>query len=467
MIHPLAASVFAMVAFASSAILSAQETSSSASRPNIILILADDLDFADISIHGGTKTPTPNIDSIAKNGVQFTQAYVTCPVCGPSRVAILTGKYQDRIGYVTNHGPKIPANFGLPSSEVLVAEVLKNAGYRTGIIGKWHLGFESDMVPNAQGFDYFFGHLHGAHDYHPGVEQPGPILRNTEPVKTTKWLTTTLADEAARFISDSAGKPYFLYVPFNAVHDPLQAPEELLKKFGHIRNQRDRIMAAMLYELDEGVGKILQAVKSSGAETNTLVVFFNDNGGTRGHLPEANGELRGGKATLYEGGIRVPLFMQWPGRIPAGTRYEHAVISLDVMPTLLAAANTRTSVTLEGVNLFPYIDKQAQGKPHKSMFWRFVDAPDQKAARKNDMKIVQPAPCKPWELYDLAADPGETKNLATQTPARVNELAADWREWNSTNKDPLFLDERVIRRREELKHQDSGTSASAPPAPRQ
>lgn len=468
MIHLLVAGLVAMLVLASPGGLSARETTTaSAARPNIILIVADDLDYADISIHGGTKTPTPNIDSIAKNGVQFTQAYVTCPVCGPSRVAILTGKYQDRVGYVSNHGPKIPENFGLPSSEVLVGEVLKAAGYKTGMIGKWHLGFKPGMVPNAQGFDYFFGHLHGAHDYHPGVEKPGPILRNTEPVKTTKWLTTTFAEEAVKFISDSDGKPYFLYVPFNAVHDPLQAPEELLKKFAHVRNERDRKMAAMLYEMDEGVGKILEAVKSSGAEKNTLVVFFNDNGGPRGHLPEANGPLRGGKATLYEGGIRVPLFMQWPGRIRAGTKYEHPVMGMDLMPTFLAAANTRTSVTLEGVNLFPYIDGKEKSKPHQSLFWRFVDAPDQNAARKDDLKIIQPAPSEPWELYDLAADPNETKDLAAETPAKVKELAADWQEWNSKNKDPLFLDSRLTRRREELKQQDSSSTATAPRAKRQ
>src|SRR5690606_6311500 len=178
---------------------------------------------------------------IAQNGMQFSNAYVTCPVCGPSRVGILTGRYQDRIGYVTNHGPKIPENFGLPTSEVLIPEMLKSKNYATGMIGKWHLGFKPDMVPNAQGFDYFFGHLHGAHDYRPGVEKPGPIMRNRETVKTTEWLTTTFGKEAAKFVRDNKDRPYFLYVPFNAPHDPLQASEERLKKFSHIEDEEERL----------------------------------------------------------------------------------------------------------------------------------------------------------------------------------------------------------------------------------
>lgn len=416
------------------------------SQPNIILIVADDLDYGDISLHGGTKTPTPNIDSIAKNGVQFTQAYVTCPVCGPSRVALLTGRYQDRIGFVSNHGPQIPDNFGLPSSEVLIPEMLKQAGYKTGMIGKWHLGFKPDMVPNAQGFDYFFGHLHGAHHYTPGVENPGPILRNTEPVKTTKWLTTAFGEEAARYISENAEGPYFLYVPFNAVHSPLQASPELLQKFAHIPNERNRTMAAMIYEMDEAVGQILSAVKSTGAEENTLVVFFNDNGGVKGP-PGANAPFRGGKATLYEGGIRVPLLMQWPAQLQAGTTYQHPVIAMDLAPTFVAAANATTTAPMEGVNLLPFARGERQGRPHESLFWRFVDVVVHKAVRKEDHKIVKPEPGKPWELYNLAADPGEQNDLASSMPAKVSELAGEWTSWNKDNSEPLFLDSRIVRQR--------------------
>jgi len=427
---------------------SAQQTKSNeTSKPNIVLFLADDLDYADLSKTGAKNFKTPNIDSIANNGVEFTNAYVSCPVCGPSRVGILTGRYQDRIGYVTNHGPKIPENFGLPSSEILIPEMLDSAGYTSGMFGKWHLGFKPDMVPTAQGFDYFFGHLHGAHDYNPGVEKPGPILRNTTPVRTTKWLTTAVGDEAAQFVRDNKDNPYFLYVPFNAPHSPLQASEERLKQFEHIADRDDRLMAAMVTEMDDAVGNILKAIRETGDEENTLIVFFNDNGGARPNKPEANGPFRAGKMTVYEGGIRVPLFMQWKGKFNAGTKYEKPVIALDLAPTFLATAGTTTTAELEGVNLLPYIHGEKSDSPHESLFWRFIDAPNQNAMRKGEWKIVMPAPGKSWELYNLAEDIGETRNLAAEMPDKVKAMKTEWQEWNKDNKEPLFMDERIINRR--------------------
>ncbi len=463
MLQSVKRSWFAALAVASlAASATAQETTSPTSNPNIILIVADDLDYADLSITGEKQFQTPNIDSIANNGVQFTNAYVTCPVCGPSRVGFLTGRYQDRIGYVTNHGPKIPENFGLPTSEVLIPEMLKKADYATGMFGKWHLGFKPDMVPTAQGFDYFFGHLHGAHDYHPGVEKPGPIMRNTEEVKTTKWLTTAVGDEAAKFVRDNKNQHYFMYVPFNAPHSPLQAPEDRLSKFAHITDLDDRKMAAMITEMDDAVGGILKAVRDNGDEENTLIVFFNDNGGARPNHPEANGKFRAGKMTVYEGGIRVPMFMQWKGKIKPGQKYDNMVSGLDLAPTFLDAADTTTSVSLEGVSLLPYISGEKQGKPHEILYWRFIDAPNQNAVRKGDWKAVMPAPGKPWELYNLAEDVGETKNLASENPEKVKELKRDWQQWNKDNIEPLFMDSRIINRRKQLEDEggakDSQTS---------
>lgn len=429
--------------------------------PNIVLILADDMDYADVALYGGKLTRTPHIDSIASNGVQFTDAYMSCPVCGPSRVGILTGRYQDRIGYVTNHGPKIPENFGLPSSEILLPETLKGAGYATGMVGKWHLGFKPDMVPNAQGFDYFYGHLHGSHDYRPSVEDPGPILRNKTPVKTTQYLTREFGDEAARFIDRHTTVPYFLFVPFNAVHGPLQAPEETLEKFAHIKNQRDRTMAAMVYELDMAVGKILEAVKRSGKNENTIVIFTNDNGGVRGELPESNGKFRGGKASLYEGGIRVPMFIQWPRRITHGTVYTSPVISLDLAPTLASAAQATSTVAYEGVDLLPYLNKTKTGAPHDELFWHFVDAPSQKAVRKNYWKAIQPADGAPWELYDLSKDAGEIHNVADEHESTVTELRKAWQNWSAHNKAPLFMDTRIEKRRQANKNSHNKTGASS------
>jgi len=422
-----------------------------ARRPNIILLLADDMDYADVARYGGKLTATPHIDSIAKRGMEFTNAYVTCPVCGPSRVGILTGQYQDRIGFVTNHGPKIPPNFGLPTTVTLVSESLKDAGYATGMVGKWHLGFDAGMVPNDQGFDYFFGHLHGWHDYRPGVEEPGPILRNREQVKTSKYLTRELADEAVNFINAHREQPYFLYVPFNAVHGPLQASKETLKRFAAIKNQRARTMAAMVYELDEAVGRVLEAVKASGQDENTLVIFTNDNGGVGGQKPSANGKLRGGKAMVYEGGIRVPMFWQWPARIPAGSRYQKVVSTLDFAPTFIAAAGTTSSVAYDGLDLLPFITGRREGNPHHELFWNFVDAPNQKAVRKGDWKAVQPADDASWELYNLAQDVGETRDLAKEKPEKIRELERDWQNWNQSNVEPLWIDVRILQKRAAMK----------------
>lgn len=459
----LAVCVGLVSAKATTATAYAPSTTGTASekRPNIVLLLADDMDYSDVGLYGGRLTPTPNIDSIAKNGMEFTNAYVTCPVCGPSRVGILTGRYQDRIGYVTNHGPKIPDNFGLPTTATIISETLKEAGYKTGMSGKWHLGFEPDMVPHARGFDMFFGHLHGAHDYMPGVEEPGPIQRNDEIVKTTKYLTTEIGDEAVKFIKDAGDDPYFIYVPFNAPHSPLQAPEETLKKFAHHKDEYDQVMAAMVHEMDKSIGDILNSVRESGEEENTLIVFFNDNGGARSLKPESNGELRAGKMTLWEGGIRVPLFIQWKSKIPAGSKYEKPVIGLDLAPTFVAAAGSRSDVEYEGVNLLPYMLGEITGTPHETLFWRWIDAPNQKAVREGDWKAIEPEDDAPWELYNLAEDIGETNNLAAEHPEKVRELETKWNEWNKDNKPPLFMDVRVINRRARLAREKAAKAADA------
>jgi arylsulfatase A-like enzyme len=434
-------------------------TAQAARKPNIILIVSDDMDYDDV-LAKRKLAPTPHIDSIAKNGVNFTNAYVTSPVCGPSRVAILTGQYQDRYGYATNHGPEIPDNFGLPTTVTLVSESLKKAGYTTGMVGKWHLGFEPGMTPNGQGFDYFFGHLHGAHHYTPGVEKPGPILRNNEPVITKKYLTREFGDEAARFVTEHSASPYFLYVPFNAVHSPFQAPDETIQKYAHHKNKQDQLMAAMLHEMDAAVGQILNAVKEKGQEENTLIVFTNDNGGINGKAPEANGILRGGKGMLYEGGIRVPFFMQWKGQLPAGQTYDRMISAMDLTPTFVAAAQTSSSVKYDGKNLLPYVQRAKEGEPHDALFWHFVDQQNSKAVRKGDWKAVQPAEGGPWELYNLAADTGEANNLAASNKDKLTELRQDWRNWNKEMLPPAWLDVRVVRARERAARESRPTTGS-------
>jgi len=442
----------------------AQAAGETTSNPvNIILIVADDMDYAGIGATGGNDTQTTNIDSIAKNGALFTQAYVTAPVCGPSRVGILTGRYQDRVGFLTNDGPHIPETFGLPSSEVLIPEMLKRAGYTSGMVGKWHLGFKPDMVPNAQGFDYFYGHLLGAHNYFPDNARPAHIFRNRERVSPTKYLTTVFGEEAAQFIRENKENPYFLYVPFNAVHAPWQAPKGTIKQFAHIEDKLDRTMAAMLYEMDQSVGTILGAVRNNNAEENTLIVFTNDNGGIRGHLPYTNAGMRGGKMDLYEGGIRTPLLMQWKGKIKAGQRFDKVVSTLDLAPTFLAAANTTTTVELDGVNLLPYLSGEKSGAPHEILYWRLIDAPNEKAIRKGDWKAIKPAPEMPWELYNIAVDIRESKNLASEKPELLKQLRDAWNAWNKNNKGPLFMDKRISVRRQERRKQLEAKDALTTP----
>lgn len=430
------------------AFLQAQPESSSSDKPNILLIVVDDLGYLDVGLHGGPKTPTPNIDSIAQNGVNFTNGYVSAPICGPSRAGILTGRYQNRFGYVCNHGPVIPENFGLPVSIPILPELLKSGGYKTGMAGKWHLGFKPEMQPQSRGFDSFLGHLHGYHDYKPGSDKPGPILRNGKETSTEEWLTTEIGNEAIRFINDNKDTPWFLYLPFNAVHSPLQAPQNHLKRFEHIENERERKLAAMIYELDETVGRVLQTLRDSGKEDNTVIIFLTDNGGPLNGNPHANGILRDGKGSVYEGGIRVPLFIQWKKALAPGTVYNKPVIALDLAPTILAAAEVKPQSEFDGVNLLPYILSEKSTAPHQSLYWNQFDNPSRHAIRSGDWKAVQPTPDAPWELYNLRADAREEINLAADHPDLVNDLASQWAKWDSHNAEPLFIDSRLQKKSE-------------------
>ncbi|MCX5758725.1 MAG: sulfatase-like hydrolase/transferase, partial [Candidatus Hydrogenedentes bacterium] len=343
-------------------------------RPNIVVILADDLGYADLGCQGCSDIPTPNIDSLAREGVRFTNGYVSCPVCSPTRAGLMTGRYQQRFGHEFNPGPPTAAQdtFGLPLDQPTIAERLKAAGYATGLFGKWHLGFKPEMQPQKRGFDEFYGFLGGAHNYLRVGEKANPIMRGTEPVADIDYTTDAFAREAVSFIDRHRTVPFFLYVPFNAVHAPLEAPEKYLSRFPNIEDKKRRTFAAMLSALDDNVGLILAKLRECQLEENTLVFFISDNGGPTVQTSSRNHPLQGFKGQVYEGGIRVPFLAQWKGRIPSGKVDDRPVIAIDVHPTALAVAGVipPADAKLEGVNLLPYLTGQESAAPHDALFWR-------------------------------------------------------------------------------------------------
>jgi arylsulfatase A-like enzyme len=308
--------------------------------PNVVVILADDLGYEDIGVQGGKDIPTPHIDSIARNGVRFTRGYVSGPYCSPTRAGLLTGRYQQRFGHEFNEGTgRLP--FGLPLGETTFAQRMKALGYATAAVGKWHLGALPEMRPTRRGFDEFYGTLGNTPFVHPQLvdSRVGPDPRRVE--DPAFYTTDAYADRAVDFIGRNKDKPFFLYLPFNACHTPMQATDKALARFKHIADEQRRLYAAMMSSMDDAVGRVLGALGAARLVERTLVFFLSDNGGPEtkmGPNGSRNGALRGGKGDTWEGGVRVPFFVQWKGRLPAGTTYTKPVIQLDILPTALAAA---------------------------------------------------------------------------------------------------------------------------------
>ena len=434
-----------------------------ARKPNILIILSDDHGYADVGFHGCRDIPTPNLDSLARNGVRFSNGYVSGPYCSPTRAGLLTGRYQQRFGHEFNPGTTDAENVGLPLSETTIADRLKSAGYVTGIVGKWHLGGAPRFHPQRRGFDEFFGFLGGAHPYFPG--QGAPIYRGTEAVVEQKYLTDAFAREAVSFVERHKKDPFLLYLAFNAVHTPMHASDDRLRQFASITDEPRRKYAAMLTALDEGVGKVLDALRSAALEQDTLIVFLSDNGGPT--MPgttinaSRNDPLRGSKRTTLEGGIRVPFVLSWKGSLPAGAVYEQPVIQLDILPTLLAAAGVKIDAQwqIDGVNLLPYVKGESTGIPHEALYWRLGE---QSAVRRGDWKLVRydraaddaktrsdaqtEAKVTQPRLYNLARDLSEKEDLATAHPERVAELQLLWNSWAGQLKEPLWRPGRQVAR---------------------
>jgi arylsulfatase A-like enzyme/pimeloyl-ACP methyl ester carboxylesterase len=421
-------------------------------RPNILVIVSDDMGYADIGIHGSRDIRTPFIDALANGGIRFTDAYVTGPYCAPTRAGLLTGRYQQRFGHEFN--TPLADDVGLPLDQVTMADRLKAAGYRTALIGKWHLGSAQRFHPMNRGFDEFFGFLGGAHSYLSAeTESNNSLLDGRTPVRDTPYLTDAFADRAVDFIRRNGSQPFFLYLAFNAVHTPMHATEKYLSRFQYITNPDRRTYAAMLSAMDDGIGRVMEALRTAKLDENTLVVFFSDNGGPtmEGTSVNAssNAPLRGSKRQTYEGGVRVPLIIRWKGRLPEGKVEGRPVIQLDVMPTALAAAGVelRPEEKLDGVNLLPYLTGKSS-LPDRALYWRFGD---HMAIRMGDWKLVKSSEGQLMaagpegfgdlpgaELYNLKDDIGEKNNLAAMQPQKVRQLGDAWRQWNNGLVPPLW-----------------------------
>jgi arylsulfatase A-like enzyme len=418
-------------------------TSAAAEKPNILVIVGDDMGYADVGFHGCKDIPTPHLDRLAADGVRCTNGYVTGPYCSPTRAGLMTGRYQQRFGHEFNPGGK---EAGLPVTETTLAQRLHGAGYRTALIGKWHLGDADRFHPQQRGFDEFFGFLGGAHDYF----TDNGLLRGRESIKEPEYLTDALGREGSAFVKQHQNAPWFLALTFNAVHTPMQADDARLLKFAGIKNRNRLTYAAMMVAMDDAIGRVRQTLAETKQSERTLIVFISDNGGPTMPGVTVNGSdnapLRGSKRTTLEGGIRVPFLVTWPGRLKPGV-YDQPVIQLDAHATALAAAGVQAETALDGVNLLPYLSGEQTGAPHAALFWRFGE---QWAIRAGDYKLVRydnnadtltgkaNQGVSPVRLYHLKTDIGEARDRAAAEPQTVQRFQAQWDEWNATLAKPLW-----------------------------
>jgi arylsulfatase A-like enzyme len=415
-------------------------------KPNVIVFLCDDTGYGEFGFQGNTEIPTPNIDSIARNGVRFTAGYVSGPYCSPTRAGLLTGRYQTRFGHEFNGGgPAGGEEFGLPLSEKTIADRLKALGYATNAVGKWHLGGPPKYLPTKRGFDEFYGTVANS----PFFKPPHFVDSRVSPEEVRAvtdedfYTTDAYAQRAVDWMGKQEGKPYFLYLPFNAQHAPLQATKKYLDRFPNISDEKRRTFAAMMSAMDDAVGRVLEQVRAMKAEENTLIFFLADNGGPTASTTSTNGPLRGFKSTTNEGGVRVPFCAQWKGQIPAGAVYEKPIIQLDILPTAIIAAGGTIDPAwkLDGVDLMPHLKANdtatpAAAAPHEMLYWRFGE---QWAIRKGDWKLVasridQNQP----RLINLATDIAEANDLSSQQPDKLKELKADYEAWNKEQTERLW-----------------------------
>jgi arylsulfatase A-like enzyme len=417
------------------------------SRPNILLIVSDDQGYRDLGSFGGAQIKTPNLDRLAREGVRATSYYVTWPACTPSRGSLLTGRYPQRNGLydmirndVVDFGVKMtPEDYavspemtiGMDLREVMISQPLKQAGYATGVVGKWDGGRAKRFLPLQRGFDFYYGFANTGIDYwtHERYGVPSMFRGNTL-IKEEGYATDLFKREALAFLKQNTEKPFFLYVPFNAPHnasnlekDGLQVPEKYLKLYPDLPPKANRTKyMAMVSCMDEAIGELLEALKQSGREQNTLVIFHSDNGGAG---QGDNKPLKGGKSSMWEGGIRVPFIARWPARIPAGTVTDEFLTALEVFPTLLAAtgAPAPKGVKLDGFDMLPVLQGKAKSSRTEMIWERRADH----AVRMGNYKWIESAKAK--GLYDLTTDIGETKDLSAAKPEVLAKLKARFEAW--------------------------------------
>ncbi len=406
-------------------------------KPNVIVIVVDDAGYVDFGFMGSEDLETPNIDSLAKDGVVFTDAHVTATVCAPSRAGLMTGKYQQRFGFEANGtGDENSGDLGLSDDVLTIADVFKDNNYKTIAIGKWHLGATPTDHPNKRGFDEFYGFLGGGRSYFPikNASEELMLQQNGKKIDFEGYLTDVLGNRSVRFVEENKNTPFFMYLAYNAVHTPMEAKEEHLQKY---KNHPRQYLAAMTWSLDENIGNLRNKLKELGILDTTLIYFISDNGGAHNNSSK-NGLLKGWKGNKFEGGHRVPFIVSWPAKIKANQKFDGLTSSLDIFSTSLAAANINknTDLVLDGVNLLPYLTQKKKGNPHTELYWRKLD---ESAARIGDFKLIQ---LKGYgaTMYDLSNDLGEINNLSTKETITFQQLKNNLSVWESKMSIPLWFE---------------------------
>ncbi|WP_344789174.1 sulfatase-like hydrolase/transferase [Postechiella marina] len=430
-------------------------------RPNILIILCDDLGYSDVGFNGSKDIKTPTLDALAKAGTIFTSAYVAHPFCGPSRASLMTGRYAHKIGAQFNLPPNAAdaKGKGVDTNETYISKVLQNAGYFTGIMGKWHLGDDEQYHPNNRGFNDFYGFLGGGHSYFPEkyradyIKQKEngkkniwsylhPLEHNGKQVHETAYITDALSREASRFIIDASKKedPFFLYLSYNAPHTPLEAKEEDLKLFKDIKDKKRSTYAAMVYAVDRGVKTIIEDLKTTGQYENTLIVFFSDNGG-KTTAGASNFPLKEGKGSTYEGGYRVPMFFHWPKVVPAAQKTNTPISALDLYPTFasLAGAKIPKEKILDGKNIWNNLLTGKNSYKNENIYvLRHKKGYSDVGVRQNEWKALKIHNQK-WKLFNIEKDIKEANDLSKTHPEILQKIVTEAKNWSKSNIQPQWF----------------------------
>ena len=406
-------------------------------RPNIVVILADDLGYGDLSSYGATDLKSPNIDRLVSRGVRFDNFYANCPVCSPTRASLLTGRYPELVGVPGVIRTHAENSWGyLAESAILLPRMLKQAGYHTAIVGKWHLGLEAPNRPNDRGFDFFHGYLGDMMDDYYNHRRHGInyMRRNTEAIDPPGHATDLFTQWACDYIEQRSREdsPFFLYLAYNAPHTPIQPPQDWLKRVQKrepgMTSARAKLVA-LIEHMDDGIGQVLSKLEDAGAAENTLVIFTSDNGGQLS-VGASNGPLRDGKQSMYEGGLKVAACAVWPGKIQPGAQVNSNALTMDLFPTVCAAAGVAVEHRIDGVSVLPAMMSQPPQPPRRDLFFHRREGGARyagltiNALRRGDWKLLQNSPFAPLELYDLKNDPRETKDLAQVNQQKFRELSA-------------------------------------------